>query len=533
LRLYIQRAFKQHKLFLVILLLHTVASFYYIAHQNITADEPDYIEYAKRWLHGKPERIRPLDDSKSPIVAVCWVPRIVRQIINPGYQLNDYGRKDQAEGRYMMIVFSFLAALYVYWWCKDLYGGNKWIMPLVLLLFDPLYLAYSTLITTDLACGAFLVALLYHFRKYLLLGQPKQLLLAAFFTGVAIVTKQTMLFVVFLLPLLSVLFSMGTKRKFNGKHSLINTAVFIGMILFVINSFYYFHHSFIPLGKYSFQSDSLRDVQHALSLLHWLPVPLPESFVQSIDMIKAHAEYGGGKADSTFNGVYLLGQLRLQDGFWYYYVVLLFYKMPIGTMLLFIGCVPLLVRGVNKNGFVKSYMFLFIPAVYYFIILSFFNDFQIGVRHILLIFPLMYIGLGKLFYELNKSAFKYKVAAAIAVAYTFITVAMYYPYIISYTNEFLTDKKMVYKITVDSSIDYGQSDSSVNDFIKLHPSYKTASPVTAVGKFVLPINHMLNRDKNGNRLYEWYQSIEPKAVYKYVILLYDIQEEDLKKAGYK
>src|SRR5687767_4135652 len=134
----------QRLLLLAFLIVHVIASYYYIAHHNITFDEPDYIEYAKRWLKGKPERIQSLDDSKSPVVAICWIPRIIRQVINPNYKLTDYGRKDQKEGRYLMIFFSLLTAIYVYWWCKDLYGAKGWILPLLLLLFDPLYLSYTT-----------------------------------------------------------------------------------------------------------------------------------------------------------------------------------------------------------------------------------------------------------------------------------------------------------------------------------------------------------------------------------------------------
>ena len=146
----------QRLLLLTILFIHTAASFYYISRQNITFDEPQYIEYAKRWLHGRPERTQLMDDSKSPVIAICWVPRIVRQIIQPEYHLTDYGRKDQEEGRYMMIFFSLVTAMYMYWWCKDWYGEKGWILPLIILLFDPLYLAYSTLITTDLPCATFL-----------------------------------------------------------------------------------------------------------------------------------------------------------------------------------------------------------------------------------------------------------------------------------------------------------------------------------------------------------------------------------------
>jgi hypothetical protein len=523
----------QRLLLLTFLVVHVMVSFYYISHQNITFDEPDYIEYAKRWLKGKPERIQSLDDSKSPIVAICWIPRIVRQAINPNYQLNDYGRKDQREGRYMMIIFSLVTALYVYWWCKDFYGYKGWYLPLLLLLFEPLYLAYSTIITTDLACGAMLIALLYHFRKYIVLKSRRHFYLAAIFTTLAVVTKQNMLYILFLLPVLSLVYHLMQRpnKKLISKQSLLDLLLFIGIIILGINCFYYFHRSFISFGDYQFESNTLRNLQQAFNFLHAVPVPLPHAYVQSVDMIKAHSEAGAGTPLSTLNGVYMLGELKSQGGFWYYYIVLLWYKMPIGTMLLFIASSLLFIKKFNRNVFLNKYMFLVIPVVYYFLILSLFNQFQIGMRHILLIYPLLFVGLGYLFFQLKNAKPKYKLAVAACILYTFISVGVYYPFIIPYTNEFVTNKKMIYKKISDSSIDYGQSDSSVVRFVANNPGYNVATAIPTPGKYAVPMAIVLNtylRDKNP---YNWYRELEPKGLYRYVILLYDINEADLRKAN--
>ncbi len=523
----------QHWVFILFLLLHTAASFYYISQQNITYDEPGYIEYAKRWLHGHPERVVPLDDSKSPVIAICWLPRIVRQVINPHYKLTDYGRKDQAEGRYMMILFSFLAAFYVFRWCRDLYGAKAWWWPLLLLLFDPLYLAYSTLITTDLACGAFLVALLYHFRKYLLSGKIKQLCFAAIYAGLGIVTKQTMVFALIMLPIISLLYwwSFKKTKTIIGRIALRDASLFCLIVLLVINSAYYFHHSFIPFGSYIFQSQSFRHLQSVLSFLHWLPVPFPEAYMQSLDMIKAHAEYGPGRPDSTYNGVYLFGNLKLDGGYWYYYLVVLFYKMPLGTLFLLLLTAGLFIQKFKKQTFCNSYSFLVFPIIFFWALLSFFNNFQIGIRHILLIFPLIYIGLGKLFYEVAKRNIAYKSVIIIASFYSLLSVFLYYPYIIPYTNAFAGDKKKVYTKMIDSSIDYGQSDSSVNEYVAAHPEFKKPSATPVPGKYAIPMAHVISTNLWDKNPYNWYQKIEPIGLYRNVVLLYEVKEEEVEKLG--
>lgn len=517
------------------MVVHTIVSFYYISQHNITFDEPEYIEYAKHWLHGKPERIQPLDDSKSPIIAIAWIPRVIRQVINPHYELHDYGRKDQEEGRYMMIFFSFVTALYVYWWSKDLYGHRGWHLPLLMLLFDPLYLAYSTIITTDLATGTFLVALLYHFRKYLVFGSRKHFCLSALFTGLGIVTKQSLLFTLLLLPILSVVYYLNARpaRSLFTWKTLKNALLFVLIILVVINVMYYFHRSFIPFGKYKFESYSLQNLQEQLKFLHWLPVPLPEAFIQSTDMLKAHAELGAGKPGSTYNGIYLFHTLKLSGNFWYYYFVQLWYKMPIGTMLLFLCCGFMLIKNFRKKSFIEQYMFLLVPVIFYFIVLTFFNQFKSGLRHLLLVFPLLYIGLGYLFQQVYKARFTYKIVTCAAIVYTFITVVVYYPYIIPYTNEFITNKKRVYRKIWDSSIDYGQSDSSVKRFVVMHSEYKRASAVPDTGKYAVLMGEMVNTYLRNSNPYKWYQAMEPVGKYRYTILLFDIRKEDLDNADWK
>jgi hypothetical protein len=266
--------------------------------------------------------------------------------------------------------------------------------------------------------------------------------------------------------------------------------------------------------------------------MHWFPVPFPESYVQSLDMIKAHAELGAGKLESTYNGVYLFHQLKLSGGYWYYYLVHLWYKMPIGTMLLFLCCIPLLFRNFRLKPFAEGYMFLLVPIVFYFIILTFFNQFKSGLRHLLLIFPLLYIGLGYLFREVAKARLTYRVVAAVAVVYTLITVAVYYPYIIPYTNEFITNKKTVYRKIWDSSIDYGQSDSSINHFVAMHPEYKRASAVADTGKYAVRMGEVVNTYLRNANPYKWYQALEPTGHYRYTILLFDIKRKDLENADW-
>ena len=118
------------------------------------------------------------------------------------------------------------------------------------------------------------------------------------------------------------------------------------------------------------------------------------------------------------------------------------------------------------------------------------------------------------------------------VVYTFISMALYYPFIIPYTNEFITNKKTVYRKIFDSSIDYGQSDSSLGQFLTAHPDYRPATTNPSTGKHAVLMKQMFNTYMPYANEYKWYRALEPKGQYRYTILLFDITKQDLEQADF-
>ena len=145
---------------------------------------------------------------------------------------------------------------------------------------------------------------------------------------------------------------------------------------------------------------------------------------------------------------------------------------------------------------------------------------------------MLFIGLGFLFNKLVSASRVWQLAAAGMVAYTFITVALYYPFIIPYTNEFETNKQTVYRKIYDSSIDYGQSDSSLSQFLKEHREYQPATVNPSTGKHAVLMKQMFNTylPESGN--YKWYLALEPVWNYRYTILLFNITKQDLEQADF-
>lgn len=496
----------KYKWLALLMLVHVAIAFYFIGQQNITYDEPGYIEYSKRWLHGKPERVAALDDSKTPVISIVWLPRVVRQLFQPNYQLNDYGRQDQKEGRYMMIVFSLLLMLYLYKFIQQL-NLKQGVWVLLFFLLDPLIIAYSVLINSDLLSGLLLLTIVYHLYQLSLQQNNQQFFLACLFMGIALVTKHTFLFG---MPLFLAALIFIYKKK-----SIVKVLLAMFVILFIINLAFYFTKTGMLLNAYHFKSNLFNRLQESFG---WLRIPLPETYLQSIDLLQFHAQLNGSTTN-TYTGVYLLGKVNLQTGFWYYYLVLALYKIPWALWLLFtIGLGRLILKATN---YTKQLFFIILPIVYFVLVLSFLNDFQIGIRHLLIVIPLVYVLLAFVIQHLIISKAKWLVP--VLLVWMFISVIKYYPDLIPYTNELIVDKARVHEKFMDSSIDYGQSDSAAVRFLQTNTHYKIPDSTPTSGKYLLSMHQYIEKIKKGDTSLNWLvKKYAPTGLFKHVYLQYQV-----------
>ena len=87
------------------LLLHLALAVIGNQYKDVNGDERGYMIYAARTLKGETNRIK-FDDSKSSLIAVAYIPRIVQQLLNPGLEKTDYGDSDILSGLYIIIAIS-------------------------------------------------------------------------------------------------------------------------------------------------------------------------------------------------------------------------------------------------------------------------------------------------------------------------------------------------------------------------------------------------------------------------------------------
>jgi 4-amino-4-deoxy-L-arabinose transferase-like glycosyltransferase len=179
---------------------------------------------------------------------------------------------------------------------------------------------------------------------------------------------------------------------------------------------------------------------------------LPEAvwdFAEGIVALKAHNDTG--------HLSFLLGHVKA-GGWWYFYLVELAVKTPL----------PLLVTGLvglwllARDGWRERNPWQVAPPVLFLTVLafaSFFSRINIGIRHVLILYPFMAMGgayaLGRLWSARASLARSIvgKGVAVLLVAWQVSTLATAYPDYFPYFNETVSHPE---RVLVDSDLDWGQ-----------------------------------------------------------------------------
>ncbi len=504
-----------------VLLLHAILTIVYVQHQPITNDEPDYFSYSKRWLKGHPEKVLDVDDSKTPIIVVCWIPRIIKQFQSPDLQLNDWGRSDLLLGRYMMLVFFWLVFHYTYLWSRKLFGDAGWWLPIILLLVDPLFMAFTPVITSDMACTFVVLACFYHYWQYAETKSYRQLVAVAMYTGLACVTKSSLVFIPFIFLLIFVLRLLLQQTVFT-KKNVIHTAIFIGIAWLVVNAGYQFQHSFYTWGELSFKSNFFNGLMADCSFLKSMPTLMPEPFIRGFDLLQYHKDVGPVTPDLPYKGVFILGK-EYDGGVWFYYLVTGFFKLPIGLLLLHVLGLIVCIKQFNRKAFGNRYVFLVMPLLVYGFLLSFVNPFQQGIRHAMIVMPFLFIAAGYTWQYFSQHWRKGKYVITSLVLYIVVSVATYYPDVMPYTNEFIYPKTNVFEYLAEYNYLNGDVLLDTKPFRDKNPDYRIAPTTPQKGKFIIPGAFIFNSTYELNVNYKWLQQYQPVGHYRYVFLLYEVK----------
>ncbi len=402
-------------------------------------------------------------------------------------------------GHIPIMLLSVLLGIFVFKWSRELFGIYGGLLALTLYCFSPTIIAHSRYVTTDVGMAAFYFITIYYFYKYLKERKKSQLILSALFCSFAIVSKFSALF---LFPTLLLIFAVALIHQRHSKPFArplkilcVNISIFLGIIILIIWAVYGFEIK-KPIDDQKVQNlyvlqdtildedriDTLRtEEQKLISItdtatqsgknIQWLaqniPIPAYTYFKGAITLLLHN--YNGHTA-------YLMGDYT-DYGWWYYFPIAFLVKTPtalfVFLLLLLLTYSVYITRGKHYQP-LRS-IFFRIPLHIYVITItigiytafSLAGNLNIGVRHIIPLYPFIYVSLGSL--AVSKFwAFK-KIQAIIIsmlVLYYLSSSILIYPHFLAYFNDISGGPENGPSYLVDSNIDWGQDVKKLQKYLQ-------------------------------------------------------------------
>lgn len=498
---------------------YLINGFIAIPKNSVTYDEMDHWSYGKRILMRKTDKIYPYDDASAmPISGVNAIPRAIQQLSNPGLLKTDGGFSDIMNGRYVTLLVCLLTGFFIYRWSKELFGENGGLLSLFFFVFCPNLNGHGLLLTTDAYTALATVATCYFYWKFIKQSGWKYFIAFSICIGLAQIVKYSMLHLIIFLAAVSILVLIKRKTIVSRiKTNLFRSAAFGLIVLFIINLGFIFNKPGKSLSEFEFASKAFNNLQ--TSFIASVPLPLPQPYIQGLDWTTNMNELGAGDPNVS-DANYLLGEKRTGTGFWYYYLVVFLFKTPIIALLLLVGAFTFLFLRKKLEGHPRTMIFLIGIIFYFLLTLGIQNNVQIGIRHAIMVYPLLYVLCG---FIINIVFFqqRIKLLVMMLIAYSLATFYYFFPNLISYSNEFIPIKKNAYKVMADSNIDFGQGWYALERYLKEHTDVQIITPDSKPGIFVIGINDYL--DLKGNQQYSWIYNVKPDDQINHCFLLFRIR----------
>jgi tetratricopeptide (TPR) repeat protein len=347
---------------------------------------------------------------------------------------------------------------------REMFGKTAALIALTLFVFEPNILAHGWEVTTDTGFSCFLLATVYAFYRYVKQPSPRRLILVGVAAGLALATKHSAILVFPILVVLAAAELWVRRRNSPAETSSLGVAKLAGTLILsaviavaVLWTAYGFH-----LHPQRGVSAEARVVEYAEGLHSPMQKKLiaeaarwhllPESYLYGL----ADVGYVVG-----FSHSYIFGRVY-PHGMWFYFPAAFLIKSTLSLLLLLL-LVPFAIafRGARHR---RELAFLIIPAAIYFLV-AVVSTLNIGIRHILPVYPFLIILAGWGAAELIRAKRKLAYAVAFVLAFGIFSSLRVFPVYLAYANELWGGPANTYKYLSDSNADWGQQLKSVKRYL--------------------------------------------------------------------
>ena len=371
-------------------------------------------------------------------------------------------------GRIPMILILILLGFYIFKWTKELFGNKVAILSLFLFSFSPTFLAQGRLVTTDVGAATGVFIATYYFIKALNNPSKRNIILSGVSFGLAELCKFSVIllipFFVFLVLIWWLVKSGNLKQTFK----ILILVFIIGYLL--IWPIYQYHVWNYPVQK---------QVQDATVFLSAYPdfIQKPILWLAQKPILRPYAQYLTGlfmvfHRAAFGQTTYFLGQVS-NLGWKNYFPVVYSIKEPLAFHILTLIALLYAAWSIKKpfwvnlfpgvKNWIKSRFseFAIICFILLYWVVSLTSNLNIGVRHLLPVFPftfvLVSVAITHLLEDLKPGLKPYiYIVLGILIFWQAVSVISIYPHFLAYANEIVGGPNNLYIYTVDSNLDWGQ-----------------------------------------------------------------------------
>ena len=422
-----------------------------------------------------------------PLVKMwCAIPLLHREIIQPPYIGGSFkkegfvlGQRFLAENgidrtlivaRRMAALLSVMLAITLFLAALEMYGQTSALFALALFCFDPNFLAHGAYVTTDIGASLTLLLSIYLFYRVLKSPSPLRIVLLGVAVGMTLAAKFTGVFVLPMIVVISFL-DLWKRRKADSanrggatpRQLTIAVAALSAIGTFFLWAIYRFRFTARPanLTLDPATNEYLQQLSSPLTrfLLLWVANHhlLPEAYLY-------------GLADTKISAAslpsYLFGQLTHQASRWYYPASLTI-KSTLPFLLLLV--VTIVALATRRWRIQREAIVLIVPPAVLFVIAST-SDIGIGFRHLLPIFPFLYILIAGCAAHLVDRHRKLGYALAALLVWQAGSSELSRPGLVAYANEAWGGPSKTHLYLTDSNTDWGQQLRYVKAYLDQHPN---------------------------------------------------------------
>lgn len=414
--------------------------------------------------------------------------------------------------RLMVIGLSMLLGIFLWWWGNRLFGPPAGVVALLTCTFSPLILAHGHLATTDLAIALAFPLALFGLHRYVEHPTGSMAMGAGLGLGIALATKGS---AVILLPTFLFILAWTWRQKPPTREVFLkHSTLCLATSAVVITAIYF--------GDFG-------------------------AFFASVKEVLFHSAAGHEN--------YLLGRLSV-SGSPVYFLVAFLLKTPIPFLILLVSALVML-RSSPQREFVT--LWLVFPSALFFGVASL-SDLQIGLRHLLPIFPLLFLiaaeAGGRLWRHERLGPRLLLGLLALGMA---VDTARAHPHYIAYFNQLIGDPDAAIDYLADSNLDWGQELRHLDGYLRdaglggVYLSYFGNADPEAYGLRYLPVYYESSRPRRGDpnldlrseprallavsathiqgvyrptpEAFAWLAEREPEAILGHSLFLYDLTHD--------